>query len=159
MLALVLAAITAVSPVAVLTLVPQAGDEYAVKPTPAQAGELTQRLRGGLASPAFELTLVPQSRVPAGACADVDCARRIGSSLGARTVVFGTVDRFSGIQWNANVSALDVRTGRVVDTISYGIQGKTALLGDYYSLLKGFEQVGVCIGKSISGRPPCEHGP
>jgi hypothetical protein len=51
-----------------------------------------------------------------------------------------------------------VRTGRVVDTISYGIQGKTALLGDYYSLLNGFERVGICIGKSISGRPPCEHG-
>jgi hypothetical protein len=158
MLALLLAALTAVSPVALLTLVPHAGDEYAVKPTPTQATELTQRLRSGLASPALELTLLPQTRIPATACADADCARKIGSSLGARTVVFGTVDHFSGIEWNASVSALDVRTGRVLDTISYGIQGKTALLGDYYSLLNGFEQVGVCIGKSISGRPPCAHG-
>jgi hypothetical protein len=159
MIALLLAAMTAFSPVAVLTLVPEAGDEYAVKPTPTQAGELTQRLRSGLASPSFGLTLLPQARIPAPACADADCARRIGSALGARTVVFGTVDRFSGIEWNARVSALDVRTGRVVDNVSYGIQGKAALLGDYYSLLNGFEQVGICIGKSISGRPPCEHGP
>jgi hypothetical protein len=158
MIALLLAAMTAISPVAVLTLVPEAGDEYAVKPTPSQAGQLTQRMRGGLASPSFGLTLLPQSRIPAPGCADADCARRIGAGLGARTVVFGTVDHFSGIEWNARVSAIDVRTGRVVDTISYGIQGKTALLGDYYSLLNGFEQVGICLAKSISGRPPCEHG-
>jgi hypothetical protein len=159
MIGLVLAAVTAVSPVALLTLVPEAGDEYAVKPTPSQVGALTQRLRSGLASPAFDLKLVPQSRIPAAACADANCARRIGSSLGARTVVFGTVDRFSGIQWNAQVSALDVRSGRVLDTVSYGTLGKTFLLGDFYSLLNGFERVGACIGRSISGRAPCMNGP
>lgn len=159
MIELVLAAVTAVSPVALLTLVPEAGDEYAVKPTPSQAGMLTERLRIGLASPSFALTLVRQSRIPAASCADADCARRIGSSLGARTVVFGTVDRFSGIQWNAHVSALDVRSGRIVDSVSYGTLGKAFLLGDFYSLLDGFEHVGVCIGRSISGRSPCKNGP
>ncbi len=157
MLGFVLAALTATSPVALLGLMPVAADQYAPKPTVQQADELTQKMRDGLATPALGLTLVPGARIPQTQCADPECARKIGSSLGARTVVFGTVQHFSGILWTARVSAVDVRTGRVIDTVTYGAQGDSSfMIGDFYSLLRGFQRVGVCIGRSIAGQTHCE---
>jgi hypothetical protein len=138
------------SPVAVLALVPMTVDQYSVAPTAAELAALTGQIRSGVASPAFDLMVLPQSRIPDLACAEIACARRVGRQLGARTVVFGTVVRFIGIRWNAQVSAIEVSTGRVVDKLTYGV------LGDHDALRNSVREVGVCLGRSISGEKRCK---
>lgn len=143
-------AATSPSPVAVLTLVPQKADQYAIAPTASEVAGLTAQIRSGLASPSMRLVLLPQSRVSGAPCADVGCARRIGQTLGARTVVFGSAIRLIGIQWTVQVSAVQVSSGRLIDTLSYGV------LGDYDSLRNGVRQAGVCLGRSISAETHCK---
>jgi hypothetical protein len=143
-------AATPPSPVAVLTLVPEKADQYAVAPTASEIAGLTAQIRSGLASPSMRLVLLPQSRVPGGPCADLDCARRIGQTVGARTVVFGTAIRLIGIQWTVQISAVQVSSGRLIDTLSYGV------LGDFDSLRNGVRQAGVCLGRSISAETHCK---
>ena len=107
-----------VSPVVVLPFVPMTVDEYSVVPRAEQLASLTTRVRMGVASPPLHLVVLPQPRVTGAACAEAGCARQIGRALGARTVVFGKVVRFTGIRWNTEVSAVQVSTGRIVDTLT-----------------------------------------
>jgi hypothetical protein len=155
MMPLILAAIVAASPVAVLPLVPTVEVEYSVKPTASQAATLTHRVRAGLASPTLGLSFIRVSELPATPCADALCAQKIGAAIGARTVVFGTVDRYTGILWNARLTAIDVKTGHQIASITYGADGKDFMIGDYDTLLTGFQQLGVCLGRSMTGRPHC----
>jgi Protein of unknown function (DUF2380) len=149
-------AASSASPVAVLPLMAATGDEYSVAPRPNELKELTAKLRNGLAFAPLHLSLLPPSRTAAVACEDADCARRIGRALGARTVVFGTVQQFSGIQWNMQVSAVEISSGHIVDTLTYGTLGKDFLLGDYYTLLSGVRKVGICLGRAIAREYHCK---
>lgn len=143
------------SPVAMLQLVPEVPDQYGIAPTRGEASGLTTQIRSGLAASSPGLALVPQSRTPATTCSDADCARKIGASLGARAVVFGTVDRWGGVKWNVLMTAVDVHTGRILDTISYGALGNPVIDGDYYTLLNSVREAGVCLGRSLTGQKPC----
>jgi hypothetical protein len=149
-------AATSASPVALLQLVPQAADEYAVVPTADQARGLTMQIRSGLAGSPLDLDVIPQSRIPANTCSDADCARRIGATVGAHTVIFGVVDRWGGVKWNIQLTALDVRTGRIVSTMAFGAFGNPVIDGDYYTILNSIRQAGVCMGRSIEGKSPCK---
>jgi hypothetical protein len=148
-------AATGPSPVALLQLVPLAPDEYAVLPTQEQARGLTMQIRSGLTSSPLHLELIPQSRIPANSCSDADCARHIAATLGARTVIFGIVDRFGGVKWNVQLTAVDVQTGRTVDTVTFGAFGTPVIDGDYDTILNSIREAGVCMGRSIAGKSPC----
>jgi hypothetical protein len=144
------------SPVALLQLVPTAPDEYAVLPTADQARGLTMQIRSGLAASPMHLRLIPQSRIPANTCSDADCARRIAAAVGARTAIFGTVDRFGGVKWNVQLTAVDVKSGRTVDTVTFGAFGTPVIDGDYYTILNSIREAGVCMGRAIAGESPCK---
>jgi hypothetical protein len=138
------------SPVAVLPLEAAPGyDTYAVSPSAAQLKILTGRVRSGLAVRSRELDLLPQ-RSGEKPCADAQCARREGRSIGAHTVVFGAVSRAAGIFWNTRISAVDVSSGRIIDSLTYGV------MGDYYSLRGSVSALGACIGRSIARKPRCK---
>ncbi|HTJ27175.1 MAG TPA: DUF2380 domain-containing protein [Candidatus Limnocylindria bacterium] len=141
------------SPVAVLPFLSVTEDEYSVAPTRDEVASVTLQVRRGLASAPPHFTVLPQSRVTSDRCGDAECARRIGRALGAHVVVFGSVVRFAGIRWNTEVSAVDVRSGRLVDRLTYGV------FGDYDSLLNAVREVGACLAQSIAGAAHCKARP
>lgn len=135
------------------------GVPYSVLPSASELNAMTSELRAGIV--AGGVAVVPQERVaqalrtagykqtiPARACAKVDCARRIGRSVGADRVVFGSVTRAMALIWSTDYYIVDVRTGKVTPfTAGYKGDVQSMTLADRYA--------GSCIARALRGQRPC----
>ncbi|MBD5654703.1 MAG: hypothetical protein IAI50_05920 [Candidatus Eremiobacteraeota bacterium] len=142
------AAVDAASPVIVLHLVTaHPKDEYGDQAESSDLSEVSEAVRHGVAEnlPGDEVTTKA-----AGGCGDSTCARAIGKKVGAHTIVFGTVENEIGVRWIAHIYALDVPTGRMIDSVAF------AVIGNFDALSKTLPKLAACLGGSIAGKPRCK---
>ncbi len=80
---------------------------------------------------------------PYRACNDADCARRIGRSLHADTVVFGSVTRALSMIWGSEVSIVEVASGRVQGPYDLGYKG------DFLTLKTGVGELSAAVSNRL----------
>ena len=125
---------------------------------------MTGQLRAGLAGARVSLVAQRQvagaasaagfdQTVPARSCTVAECAQSIGRSVRADEVVVGAVTRQMAVIWGTSFSIVDVRTGRVLGTESFGYTG------DVQAMERGERTAGGCIGRVIERQKPCPPDP
>lgn len=152
----VLAALTAILPVAAAST----GLPYGIVASGSELQIMTRQLRAGAASAGIRL--VAQTRVasavaaagfdqnsPARACVSARCAKRIGRSLHADFVVFGSAMRPMAVVWSSEFSILDMRSGKVYEKLNLGYKG------DVQAMELGERYAGGCIARVILKQKHC----
>lgn len=152
----VLAALTAILPVAAAST----GLPYGIVASGSELQIMTRQLRAGATSAGIRL--VAQTRVasavaaagfdqnsPARACVSARCAKRIGRSLHADFVVFGSAMRPMAVVWSSEFSILDMRSGKVYEKLNLGCKG------DVQAMELGERYAGGCIARVILKQKHC----
>jgi hypothetical protein len=131
------------------------GLPYSIFPTVAERTELGGRIERDVARmragrPASDATVV-RAVTKAGfdqdsayrSCEDADCARTVGRALHVDCVIFGSVTRYLAMIWAADVSIVDVKTGRVRGPYALGYKG------DYESLSMGVGALSQSLSRTL----------
>jgi hypothetical protein len=147
--------------VLMLPLAPAQRDvPYALFPTAEDLAALTASLRKGISRNGVSIIQTSSTERAVSvagfnqtnvlhACADPECATRIGRSIHADAVIYGLVTRATGVHWLTEVHVVSTASGK-----EYG-QYLGKVVGDALSMQRGEDTVGTCIAHLILKQSPC----